>query len=292
MTSSSPADWLAQGQAALQTGDRAAAAQALEQARKHEATRLAAHNLIERHGLPGAFAEWMGVNCEISPQDDIYRFFDGHPTSINPLRDYLADGWRTLSELMLLLESVDRPLLRVASFLEFASGHGRFTRHLAQALGAGKVTVSDVVPGAVQFARDVLGVQGFVSTREPQALAWRGRHEVVFALSLFSHLPRASWGPWLTRLGELVAPGGLLILTTHGAEAARRQQVALDAEGFFFAPSSESTAIDAQDYGTTFTSESFVRARVAECLPGMALLRFAPTWFWHHQDAVVIHKPA
>ena len=27
MTSSSPADWLAQGQAALQTGDRAAAAQ-------------------------------------------------------------------------------------------------------------------------------------------------------------------------------------------------------------------------------------------------------------------------
>ena len=239
-----------------------------------------------------AFAEWMGVNCEISPQDDIYRFFDGHPTSINPLRDYLADGWRTLSELMLLLESVDRPLLRVASFLEFASGHGRFTRHLAQALGAGKVTVSDVVPDAVQFARDVLGVQGFVSTREPQALAWRGRHEVVFALSLFSHLPRASWGPWLTKLGELVAPGGLLILTTHGAEAARRQQVALDAEGFFFAPSSESTAIDAQDYGTTFTSESFVRARVAECLPGMALLRFAPTWFWHHQDAVVIHKPA
>ena len=92
----------------------------------------------------------MGVNCEISPQDDIYRFFDGHPTSINPLRDYLADGWRTLSELMLLLESVDRPLLRVASFLEFASGHGRFTRHLARALGAGKVTVSDVVPSAVQ----------------------------------------------------------------------------------------------------------------------------------------------
>ena len=103
MTSSSPADWLAQGQAALQTGDRAAAAQALAQARKHEATWLAAHNLIERHGLPGAFAEWMGVNCEILPQDDIYRFFDGHPTSINPLRDYLADGWRTLAELMLLL---------------------------------------------------------------------------------------------------------------------------------------------------------------------------------------------
>ena len=73
-------DWLAQGQAALQAGNRAAAAQALAQARMQAATRLAAHNLMERHGLAGAFSEWMGVNCEISPQDDIYRFFDGHPT--------------------------------------------------------------------------------------------------------------------------------------------------------------------------------------------------------------------
>ena len=88
------------GQTLLAQGQAEAALPLLLAARDDAAqgdadTRLQAHNLIERHGLPGAFSAWMGVCCEISPRDDIYRFFDGHPTSVNPLRDYFADGWRT-----------------------------------------------------------------------------------------------------------------------------------------------------------------------------------------------------
>ncbi|MDO5624444.1 MAG: class I SAM-dependent methyltransferase [Pseudomonadota bacterium] len=281
---------LAEGEAALARGDLAAAAEALTAARGHAATRLAAHNLIERHRLPGAFAEWMGVGCEISPHDDIYRFFDGHPTSVNPLRDYLADGWRTLSELMLLLEQVDRPLARMAQVLEFASGHGRFTRHLVRALDADRVTVSDVVPDAVAFAQGTLGVSGFVSSARPEDLSWPQRYDLVFVLSLFSHLPLQSWGRWLQRLYEALAPGGLLVFSTHGTEAARRAQVTLDDDGYFFAPSSESTAIDAQEYGTAFTDEAFVRARLREHMGEDALLRHAPVWFWHHQDAWVLRR--
>ena len=282
--------YLAQGQAALQAGDAPAATAALTAARGHPVTRLEAHNLMERHQLPGAFSEWVGVNCEVSPQDDIFRFFAGHPTSVNPLRDYFADGWRTLSELMLLLESVQRPLLGAGSFLEFASGHGRFTRHLVKALGAERVTVSDVVPDAVAFARDTLGVPGFLSAARPEDVAWPRRYGVVFVLSLFSHLPCSSWGRWLARLVDAVEPGGLLVFTTHGTEAARRARVTLDAEGYFFAPSSESTAIDAQEYGTAFTDEAFVRARTAELAGTVEVLRWAPMWFWHHQDAWVLQR--
>ena len=282
--------YLAQGQAALQAGDAPAATAALTAARGHPVTRLEAHNLMERHQLPGAFSEWIGVNCEVSPQDDIFRFFAGRPTSVNPLRDYFADGWRTLSELMLLLESVQRPLLGAGSFLEFASGHGRFTRHLVKALGAERVTVSDVVPDAVAFARDTLGVPGFLSAARPEDVAWPRRYGVVFVLSLFSHLPRSSWGRWLARLVDAVEPGGLLVFTTHGTEAARRARVTLDAEGYFFAPSSESTAIDAQEYGTAFTDEAFVRARTAELAGTVEVLRWAPMWFWHHQDAWVLQR--
>lgn len=281
---------LQQGEALLAAGDRAAASKALSAARGDPRTRLAAHNLIERHRLDDAFCHWMGLNCEISPQDDIFRFFDGHPTSINPLRDYMADGWRTLAELMLLLESAGRPLLGVKSFLEFASGHGRFTRHLVKAIGAQSVTASDVVTDAVDFARDTLGVRAFASASRPEELVTPEQYEVVFVLSLFSHLPKSSWSRWLTRLYESVAPGGLLVFTTHGAEAVRRQGVVLDDEGFFFAPSSESNAIDAQEYGTAFTSAEFVQAQVSQHIGADQLLLFAPTWFWHHQDAWVISK--
>ncbi len=282
--------FLQQGEALLAVGDLPGAAKALEVARRDPATRLAAHNLIERHRLEGAFAEWMGLNCEISPHDDIFKFFDGHPTSINPLRDYLADGWRTLAELMLLLESVNKPLLGVQSFLEFASGHGRFTRHLVKAIGAERVTASDVVPDAVDFARGTLKVQAFLSSSRPEDLACPRQYEVVFVLSLFSHLPKSSWSRWLTTLYECVAPGGLLVFTTHGAEAVRRQGVTLDEEGFFFAPSSESNAIDAQEYGTTFTSAEFVQTQIAKHIGADCLARHAPTWFWHHQDAWVVRR--
>lgn len=283
--------WEQQQLADLQAG-AAGAVERLLAARNEPQTRLAAHNLIESQGLPGAFAEMFGLECRIAPDDDIFHFFAGHPTSNNPLRDYLADGWRTLSELMLLLELVGQPLVGVPSVLEFASGHGRFTRHLVKALGSERVTVSDVVRGAVDFAYSHFGVQGLVSSARPEDVSWPRSYGLVFVLSLFSHLPRSSWTRWLQRLWQAVEPGGLLVFTTHGAEAARRAGVVLDESGFFFAPSSESSAIDAVEYGTSFSNEAFVRRQVQEVAGADALQRFAPQWFWNHQDAWVLKRQA
>lgn len=280
------------GATLLERGQRSAAIELLQRARAEPGTRLAAHNLIERNDLPGAFGDMMAMRCEIAPADDIFHFFEGHPTSTNPLRDYLADGWRTLSELMLLLEAVGRPLLKTGSFLEFASGHGRFTRHLVKALGAKRVTVSDVVPDAVDFSRRTFGVAGFQSSSTPEDLVWPQCYDVVFVLSLFSHLPRSTWGRWLKCLYDGVAPGGVLVFTTHGARATAFDKVTLDDEGFFFAPSSESNAIDPNEYGTTFTSEAFVRARIAETVGAERLVHVAPVQFWNHQDAYVLVKPS
>ena len=192
---------------------------------------------------------------------------------------------------MLLLEAVDRPLLKTGHFLEFASGHGRFTRHLVKALGAERVTVSDVVPDAVDFARATFGVDGFLSSVSPEALAWEQSYDVVFVLSLFSHLPERTWARWLRSLYRAVKPGGLLVFTTHGAEAAQRQNVTLDGQGFFFAPSSESQAIEAAEYGTTFTSDAFVQRCIAQTLDGARVLQHASAHFWNHQDAYVVMKP-
>lgn len=284
-------DPLAQARALMAGGDLEAAGQLLVQARDVPETRLQAHNLIEQSFPALSYGQWMGCPCEISQADDIYRFFAAHPSSLNPIRDYLADGWRTMAELVLLLEQAGHPLLDTRSFLEFASGHGRFTRHLVKALGAERVVVSDVVADSVDFARVAFGVEGFVSAAVPEDVRWDKQHDVVFVLSLFSHLPASTWSRWLRRIYDMVAPGGVLVFTTHGEAAVRKQDVSLDADGYFFTPSSESTAIDAQEYGTTFTSEAFVRARIAEHLPGARLRQFSPQHFWHHQDAFVVERP-
>lgn len=284
-------DPVTQARTLMGRGEMEAAGQLLVAARDVAATRLAAHNLIEEHFPLLSYGQWMGCPCQISEADDIFKFFAAHPSSLNPIRDYLADGWRTLSELVLLLEEVGHPLLKTRSVLEFASGHGRFTRHLVKALGADRVVANDVVVDSVDFSRKTFGVEGFVSPSVPERVQWDKQHDLVFVLSLFTHLPASTWSRWLRRIYDMVAPGGVLVFTTHGAEAVFKQNVTLDENGYFFVASSESNAIDGQEYGTTFTSEAFVRARIAETLPDARLLKVAERQFWHHQDAIVIEKP-
>ena len=129
-----------------------------------------------------------------------------------------------------------------------------------------------------------------MSASVPEQVQWPQRYELVFVLSLFSHLPRSTWSRWLKVLWDAVAPGGLLVFSTHGLEAACRAGVALDETGYFFAASSESNAIDAQEYGTAFTDEAFVRARVHELAGEQAVARFEPLAFWNHQDAWVLRR--
>lgn len=278
---------LAQAQQQLENQDPAGAGVSLAAALALEPAFLAAHNLREQHRLPGNFSDWTGVNAVISPDDDIFRFFAGHPTSRNPLRDYLADGWRTQSELQRVLDLAGKSLYRCPSFLEFACGHGRFTRHLAQVLPAGGLTVSDVVPGSVEFLCHHFGVRGFASTPLPGALHIPERYDVVFVLSLFSHLPDATWSAWLARLHQAVAPGGVLVFSTHGEKCARLSGVNWDVNGYAFFASSESNAIDGAEYGTTYTSADYVKRAIADVAPRAQVFHL-PAAFWGNQDAFVV----
>ncbi|MCG6966804.1 MAG: class I SAM-dependent methyltransferase [Chromatiaceae bacterium] len=249
------------------------------------------HNEREVRRDEGAFSHWMGVNCEIHPNDEIFRFFYHHPSSVNPVRDYLADGWRTLCELMVLLERVDRPLLKTASLLEFASGYGRFTRHLARFMDAQALYAADVMPGSAEFVRERFGVQGFYSSTDPKSLNLPRAFDTVFVLSLFTHLPAATWRSWLERLFAALQPGGALIFSTHGTGFAVRHGIKLNERGYHFIRSSESSTLGAGEYGTTFTSERFVRDAVA-ALPGARIEQYSADYFWSGQDAWVVSNGA
>lgn len=275
----------------LARGDRACASALLSAALDLQPACLSAHNLREEHGLAGNYTESFGVNALISPDDDVYRFFAGHPDSRNPPRDYLADGWRTLCELQQVLDRFGRSIYRCTSFLEFAAGHGRLTRHLAKAMPPpGALTVSDVVPGSVAFLRQRFGVKGFDSAVRPEDLRPPQSYDVVFALSLFSHLPESTWHAWLSRLFEATAPGGILIFTTHGERAARASGVDWGSSGFAFFVSSESRVLASAEYGTTFTSAPFVERAIAKAEPGAAVTH-VPSAFWNYQDAWVLMRP-
>ena len=247
---------------------------------------LTAHNALERMHAPQRYSRWMQVNCVIDPRDDIFRFFANHEIAKNPIREYLSDGWRTLSELMLLLEAVDRPLSKTGSVLEFAAGFGRFTRHLVKVL-PGRVTCSDVMPGSVTFLREQFGVESFQSSHDPEQVLAFAKYDLVFVLSMFTHLPTRMWAPWLHALQRTVKPGGLLVFSVHNEDVAKEIGVAFDEEGTHFMNSSESPSIDAETYGTTFTTKKFVDDSVSRVF-GTKPLLYKPQGFWNGQDGVVV----
>lgn len=247
---------------------------------------IAAHNALERMRAQQCYGRWMRLNCVIDQRDDIFHFFANHEIAKNPIREYLSDGWRTLSELMLLLEVVDQPLLKTGSVLEFAAGFGRFTRHLAAVL-PGRVTCTDVMPGSVEFLREQFHVDAFASSHDPEKVALPSTYDLVFVLSMFTHLPIRMWIPWLRALKQLVKPGGLLVFSVHNESFAIDAGVKFDAAGTHFISSSESPSIDGDTYGTTFTTRKFVIDSV-KAVFGIPPLHYQAPAFWHGQDGVVV----
>ncbi len=274
----------------LDSNDLSGASQSVEAALKLEPKSLAAHNLREKHRLPGNFSEWMGVDGQIAEDDDIFRFFANHPTSTNPVRDYLSDGWRTMVELQAALDASSVSLRQVTSFLEFASGHGRFTRHLARVMTKGQLTVSDVVPGSVDFLVNTFAVKGFTSSTDPLKLVIPGTYQVIFVLSLFTHLPVEVWQNWLKVLHAALEPGGVLIFSTHGEKSARKDGVDWGHGENKFFTASESSALDGQTYGCTYTSLNFVKTQLVDALGSSVKIQTLEGHFWGAQDAVLVSR--
>lgn len=112
------------------------------------------------------------------------------------------------------------------------------------------------------------------------------RFDVVFALSFFTHMPRATWSRWLRALAGQLEPDGLLIFTAHGEASQRAMGVeTIEADGFFYAPWSEQKDLPLSDYGGTITAFDFVYKQLVEC--GLTLVHYKQVAIAHHDVYVV-----
>lgn len=157
----------------------------------------------------------------------------------------------------------------IGRMLDFASGYGRLTRLLVHEHLADEVTVSDILAGGMEFQAQQFGVRTILSTTDPKDFAAPDQYDLIFVASLFTHLPEATFLAWLRRLAELLTPSGLLIFSVHDELLAPEP---FDG-GIRFESRSESRVLDANDYGSTWVTESYVREQVAAIDPGLACIR-------------------
>jgi SAM-dependent methyltransferase len=108
------------------------------------------------------------------------------------------------------------PLATTGSVLDFGCGCGRVTRYWEPF--AGSVCGSDLDRPAVEWCRRNLSFARFeVNGLEPPLAFEDGSFDLVYALSVFTHLTEPLQLAWRDELRRVLRPGGLLLVTTHGS---------------------------------------------------------------------------
>jgi SAM-dependent methyltransferase len=225
----------------------------------------------------------------VHPDDEMYLFFTTHPDHIKtPLKSYFISGEGMIQSFLEILRKVEKPIGDINSFLEFACGYGRFTRHLLGYLDPKKITVSDVYKNAIDFQKNTFGVEGFYSTFEPDELDIPKKYDIIFVASLFSHLPERTWRPWLIKLFNSLSDNGMLIFSVHGTSC-MADPSQMPNTGFKYLNMSESKSHSFDDYGTTYVTSDFVRNAIKEGT-GESVLLEIPKGLWNYQDVYIVKR--
>lgn len=206
---------------------------------------------------------------------------------------YLSAGLNAYKLVNTLVSARNGEWKQVNSFLDFASGYGRLTRFMTLQLPASAIWVSDIKPNAVEWQKEIFGVQGFPSSYEPETLEPGRKFDLIYVGSLFSHLPEDLFHRWLRRLYEWLSDTGMLIFTVHDISLWQGP----NPPEFIFHAQSEDTRFHAIDdhiaddeaYGVSYTAESFVASAI-ERLPGSPAYRRFPRGLALHQDVYTISK--
>jgi SAM-dependent methyltransferase len=205
------------------------------------------------------------------------------------------------------LEAVERALAdaeldpsTVQRILDVPCGHGRVLRLLRARWPQAEIAACDVNRPAVDFCAATFGADGIYSANPISTVAAPTDRDLVWVGSLLTHLPAERWPELLHWLRDRLRPGGVLVVTTHGAEAARRR-AAGDAYGLEPAAADQLRRDHAAtgfgyaaypwdpEYGVSLSSAIWVRSTVAS-IPGLELVSLRETAWADHHDVVALRR--
>jgi SAM-dependent methyltransferase len=132
-----------------------------------------------------------------------------------------VDGGREAAESLVSAVGFFRLALpEVRSVLDFGCGSGRVLPHMAALLDGASCTGCDVDAGAITWAaRHLSGCSWSLSGAEPPLPFGDEQFDLIYSISVFSHLDEELQDRWLAELRRVLAPGGIALLTVHGPHA-------------------------------------------------------------------------
>ena len=149
-----------------------------------------------------------GVIEEISPRDQMFR---------DPER-YLRSGRKGLDCIRLGMAAAGRTA--VDSVLDLPCGYGRVLRWIKAEFPGARLGACDIDREGVDFCAQTFGAEPVYGQDDPADVEVEDDYDLIWSGSLFTHLPPPQWDGFLDLFERALAPGGLVVFTTHGRRIA------------------------------------------------------------------------
>jgi SAM-dependent methyltransferase len=247
---------------------------------------------LREDGVTRPLNAWLFPQREVFPVPDAVRRERVHGTTDE--RRFLRNGCsnhRRIKELADRHTSPSRPL-RV---LDWGAGSGAVARY-ALTDPSWDYAGADIDPDNVAWCRQNLSAHRFTTlSTEPPSPFVDGQFDLIFGISVVTHLRESDQLQWLAELQRLLSPTSVLILSVLGGQAEAKLSNGatpiLARDGVVFGEAEHAIGrIVGQPvyYGTAYHRESHIRDRwsqwfdIADYLPGGL----------GHQDLVVLKRRA
>jgi 2-polyprenyl-3-methyl-5-hydroxy-6-metoxy-1,4-benzoquinol methylase len=124
---------------------------------------------------------------------------------------------RGYSALQILAGVCQRARLEPESILDFGCGHGSVARMLKALYPNAKLVGQDVNAEWLKWCSDTLGIETALSASPISSVQLEsGQYDLIWAGSVFSHLPQDDAVHLLTQFKKALSSGGIAVISTAG----------------------------------------------------------------------------
>ena len=235
-------------------------------------------------------------------------------TSSSTIRHYYESGIRCYLPIATMALHYGVPLSGTINVLDFGCGVARQLLHFTRRYPAPRYFACDIDETSVSFvARSFPQVDAYQSSFSPPLKYAADTMDMIYSVSIFSHLTPEDHLPWLSELFRVTKPGGLCFLTTEGFTAlgmmasifaGSAAEAELRSKGFLYKeyaflqqdlhrtvriPLANTTMGIEGSYGNTVLAPDHIRAVWPRS--GFEVLEVIDGIIDHRQDLVVLRKP-
>jgi SAM-dependent methyltransferase len=220
-----------------------------------------------------------------------YNDFMLSSTSADHIGSYRRGAVEFVGILGRSLREAGRDWRGIESCLEIGCGYGRIVRELRRELPPSSISVCDVIDEGARFTAAEFGVRR-VPVAEAMDTDYDGSFDLIYLLSVYTHLPRHMIESNLAHVSALLKPDGVVVFSTHGRQSAEMAEIyeqywlnkeklnaELEKTGFFY----ERYPYYWAEYGLTWIAAEQVKRMVASTAPRLDFVA-------HHQLAVDAHQ--